>query len=260
MALDTNQLEKIIEFVKHLKTLKIGETFIARLREVLNEGDATSPTHLLLSNIDKNVGEIRDVLRIQASPSIDYSFIPDKYVLLRNKLIVDNLRMEQSVLDVQEVNDAERFYNFCIYAFYQIENLVNYYYLVRFPNFNDLVLHLEKNSYFKLTDKQTTIADIAVAYKLWTFCAEHFKNPDSNAKYPFTNRGSHIQGILREIRNQGLHRCHVLFEDKTAAERASKEYIYKFYHNYTTEYVRNLVVRVVEIIKREQVNENRLNN
>lgn len=247
MAIDTTQLDKIIQFVQKLKELPGSEQFIARLRDVVNDGGAVASSSPVLSNIDKNVQEIRHILHIQATPSIDYSFIDDRYQLLRNQLVIDNLRMEQSALDLHEADDVVRFYNFCIYAFYQIENLVNYHLHLRFPNFADLVEYLKGHSNFELAT-QTSIKDINISTKLWAFCAEFFPNPSQSTS--MSMRGFNIQTNLREIRNRGLHRCQVLFSgDIDPADKAGSR-IYKFCQNNRIDDVRDLLESVVDVVKR----------
>lgn len=250
MALDPTILDKILHIVQRLKDTPEGESFIAKLREILDCEDhqSNSDQVSILSRISQNINEIRKLLNIQANTSIDFSFIPDRYVLLRNKLIVDNLRMEQTALNIQEMADVERFYYFCLYAFYQIENLVNYYYFVKFPNFEDLVQYLQKNSKFTLRDNQTSIADIEISFKLWAFCAENFPKHDSD--FSFNLKGNQIQNVLRTIRNQGSHRCQVIFENSKIAEQESLKKIYDFYHRYNIDYVRELVKDVAYIVQK----------
>lgn len=249
MAIDTTQLDKIIQFVQKLKELPGSEQFIARLREVVNDGGAVASSSPVLSNIDKNVQEIRHILHIQATPSIDYSFIDDQYQRLRNQLVIDNLRMEQSALDLHEEDDVVRFCNFCIYAFYQIENLVNYHLHLRYPNFADLVEYLKGHSNFELAT-HTSIKDINISTKLWAFCAEFFPNPNPSQPFPMSTRGYNIQTVLREIRNRGLHRCQVLFSGDIDPADKTGDRIYKFCKNNRIDDVRDLLESVVDVVRR----------
>lgn len=198
------------------------------------------------SSISRNIEEIRDILRIKERQSIDYSFIPDKYKILREQLIIDNLRMENSRYDLKS-DEFERFYNFCTCAFLQIENLINYYYYRRFPDFNDFLLYLERTpkTYFKRSPIIKTINDITIAIKIYSFNLEHFPHPDSNnKKYNKTN--FNLQN-LREVRNEGFHRCSVLYNNKT--ETIENSELHSFFKLQTFFTVRNTINAVVNVIK-----------
>lgn len=249
MELDKNQLNRILAFIKIVKDVSGCEDFISELRAIIGNSDEPSVPNQLLLGIDDNIKDIRRILQIQASPSISYNFIPNNYELLRKQLEIDNLRMEQSILDLQVKSDVERFYNFCIYAFYQIENLVNYYYQLRFPNVLDLIQYLEDKSQFK-HDAQSSIAELPISTKLWVFCTEHFPSIILSGQ---TNRkdytGYNICKVLREIRNEGLHRCHAIFKDEQEASKTAKLYLYNFYKWNSVNNVRNLVIKVVDVVK-----------
>ena len=87
--------------------------------------------------IKSDTEAIRNHLEIRANVSMDFEFVKNERV--KKQLIKDNLKMENSRLDIQIKNDTERFYNFCVEAFYQIEELVNYYFGMKYT-FEDFVL------------------------------------------------------------------------------------------------------------------------
>ena len=199
-------------------------------------------------SLSENVAEIRRILRIEASQSIDYSFIPDKYQRVRDQLIIDNLRMENSRLDIKITNDFERFYNFCTNAFYQIENLINYYYYRRFPNINDFLDYLEKipNTKFKRTidpetkdTKEKNVNDVVMATKIYSFTTEHnlHKNITSNIS------------SLRTMRNEGLHRCSVIQKDENPKDKN----LLNYFKYQTVGTVRNTVNNIVEIVRPKEI-------
>ena len=51
--------------------------------------------------------------------------------------------MENVRHDLKEKDEMKRLYDFCINAFYQIENLINFYYYEKYTNFEDLLGHIE---------------------------------------------------------------------------------------------------------------------
>ena len=79
----------------------------------------------IIPDLTNNISAIRSALEIRANVSISYSFV--KHQRLRDQLIIDNLRMENAALNLQDPEDG-RFYIFCVNAFYQVENIVNYFY------------------------------------------------------------------------------------------------------------------------------------
>lgn len=200
-------------------------------------------------SLSENVAEIRRILRIEASQSIDYSFIPDKYQRVRDQLIIDNLRMENSRLNIKITNDFERFYNFCTNAFYQIENLINYYYYRRFPKINDFLDYLENipNTKYKRTidpetkdTKEKNVNDVVIATKIYSFTTEHHDL--------CSNIASNLSS-LRTMRNEGFHRCSVIQKDKNAKDKN----LHNYFKYQTFDTVRNTVNNVVEIVRPKEI-------
>ncbi len=146
--------------------------------------------------IKNDTSKIVNFLNINPPLSIDYSYI--KHKLLRTRLELDNLRMENVRYDLKETDEMKRLYDFCINAFYQIENLINFYYYEKFSKIDSLLSHLEniQSSSFK-RKQEKNIGDIAISVKIYAF-NKTFYNED------FT--GYNIDS-LRLIRNEGLHRC-----------------------------------------------------
>jgi hypothetical protein len=146
--------------------------------------------------IKKDTSKIINLLNINPSISVDYSFI--KHKLLRTRLELDNLRMENIRYDLKETDEMKRLYDFCINAFYQIENLINFYYFEKFPKIEALLSHLEnvQDSKFKRKEEKN-IGDIAIYAKIFAF---------NKTFYTEDYTGYNIDS-LRLIRNEGLHRC-----------------------------------------------------
>ena len=89
----------------------------------INRPNATATNNLDLIPIKADTEAIRKHLEIRANVSIDYDFIKNDRV--KKQLIKDNLRMENIRLNVKK-DELTRFYEFCINAFYQLEELLNY--------------------------------------------------------------------------------------------------------------------------------------
>ncbi len=125
-------LQDTIEKIKTLAT-KDAE-FASEMRNLFGKTDSASSV-FTPSGIEDDVMAIREALEIRANKSVNYDFVNDQR--LRDQLIIDNLRMENAALNLQE-SEEERFYVFCVNAFYQLENIVNYYFFITYPDFNNL--------------------------------------------------------------------------------------------------------------------------
>lgn len=193
-------LKTFIDFVNDISNQKGNEWFKKELIKRLsdNKENLDSFNSNIGSEIKKDTKKIINFLEINPSCSIDYSFINHK--LLRTRLELDNLRMENVRYDLKEKDEMKRLYDFCINAFYQIENLINFYYYEKYTNFEDLLGHIEsvEESSFRRKDEKN-IGDITIATKIFAFTRSY---------YIYSERflGMNMDS-LRLIRNEGLHRC-----------------------------------------------------
>lgn len=199
------------------------------------------PLPQVVSSIENNISAIRQALEIKAQNSISYDFVKEQR--LRDQLYIDNLRMENAALNLKE-KEIDRFYIFCVNAFYQIENIVNYYFYVNFPDIEELLKTLER---YTAQEKEKyrykrpnpigdiTVADIPIFYKLNAICNILFFF-DSSVKINLSN--------LRQIRNLGEHRCHILIEENDKRNR-----LHEFFQKKTFTDVRNLLRRFVNVVK-----------
>ena len=193
----------------------------------------------ILTSVSSDVSAIRSALEIRATESLKYSFV--KVPRLRDQLIIDNLRMENAALNLQE-KESDRFYIFCVNAFYQLENIINYYYHVMFPNVNDLLGEIERATSneperyrFKRNGKEINVSDVAAYSKIIAICDTLF--PDNlQLKVTLNN--------LRKIRNEGEHRCQVINE-----KRDESDNLYQFLQTATFNGVRTALLKVVSTIE-----------
>lgn len=195
------------------------------------------------ANITDDVQAIREALEIRANKSIAYDFV--RHQRLRDQLIIDNLRMENSALNLQQ-NEKERFYTFCVNAFYQVENIINYYFHETYPNITDLLTIIEHftstevdkqgNSYqFKRNGKEQNVASIDIVNKSSALCNILFSG-DRNYKLQLSN--------LRKVRNEGAHRCMVI-----QSEESGTSYLHKFFRNENFNTIRIALIKLCSTIK-----------
>ena len=195
------------------------------------------------ANITDDVQAIREALEIRANKSIAYDFVQHQRV--RDQLIIDNLRMENAALNLQQ-NEKERFYTFCVNAFYQVENIINYYFHETYPNITDLLTIIEYftstevdkqgNSYqFKRNGKEQNVASIDIVNKSSALCNILFSG-DRNYKLQLSN--------LRKVRNEGAHRCMVI-----QSEESGTSYLHKFFKNENFNTIRIALIKLCSTIK-----------
>lgn len=198
------------------------------------------------AEVKSDIATIREALGIRANVSIDYDFVSD--VRVRDQLIVDNLRMENAALCLsdsyfQRDPDAVRFYNFCVNAFYQVENIVNFYLYKKFPDFEDLLNYIEEKtapdgSYaYRRIPSHDTLDKIPIANKAAAVCYELM---DLNFKISVDS--------LRKLRNEGEHRCVTAIRDRVEDSQA-----YKFYKYNSFNTVRGIVSSLVFEIKCQMI-------
>ena len=158
---------------------------------------------------------IRSHLEIRENVSIDYDFIKNDRV--KKQLIRDNLKMENSRLDIQIKSDTERFYNFCVEAFYQIEELVNYFFITKHPL--DAVAYLKtKNS--QINAVESDFLKIEISKKLYVVeSLFYYGQVDANGR---TIRYESTINLIRDVRNEDSHRCNIIEQDN---EQLVQKYI-----------------------------------
>lgn len=192
------------------------------------------------SDIYSDITTIRSALEIRANASITYNFV--KIQRLRDQLIIDNLRMENAALNLQ-IPEADRFYVFCINAFYQIENIINYFYHLTFPNVESLLKEIEdatqyeNNDYykFKRSGKEQNVESIPVVHKVNAFF---------NSNLPEEGFLKWSISTLRQVRNEGEHRCDIIRQEKDRNNN-----LHKFFKSKTFNYVRIDLIKFVNAIE-----------
>ena len=231
--------EKIKSTVYKIKLLsEQNPEFYQEMQKLFGKTASASDININ-SNISSDIAAIRSALEIRANASITYSFV--KYQRLRDQLIIDNLRMENAALNLQDP-EADRFYVFCVNAFYQVENILNYFYHTVFPEVESLLKEIEdatqdeKNDFrFRRTGKEQNVGSIPVAHKLNAFFNSYLPE-ESSLKWSI--------GTLRQVRNEGEHRCDIIRQEKDENNN-----LYKFFKSKTFNYVRIDLIKFVNAIE-----------
>ena len=137
MGQNKEELRKLLAFIGTLTHNPDNEEFIAGLRALVYKGKTSEK---------EDLEDIRRILKIRGTQSVNYSFVDDE--LTKNQLIMDNIRMEDALLD-NSLTIEEKWYEFCTYAHFQVENLLNLYYAQYFDSFNEVLTYIEKNTSYK---------------------------------------------------------------------------------------------------------------
>lgn len=182
---------------------KLSQTEIKKSNSEQSKSDCCDE----LIPIKSDTEAIRNHLEIRANVSMDFEFVKNERV--KKQLIKDNLKMENSRLDIQIKNDTERFYNFCVEAFYQIEELVNYYFGMKYM-FEDFILLISSKNNGKIFN-QKQLSEITIAEKIFVFEGLfYYGQVDDVGK---TIRYESTINLIREVRNEDSHRCNIIEQD-----------------------------------------------
>lgn len=226
-------LHKVVQLTRQ------NPEFNVELRKALEITPSATSASIIDNSIARDITSIREALEIRANVSVSYCFVVEQR--LRGQLIIDNLRMENAALNLKQPEE-ERFYSFCVNAFYQLENIVNYYFYVTFPNIEDLLAIIEEYTKeeksddfkFKKNGREKNVGDIPIAHKINALCNILFPGD----KFKMT------LGQLRQVRNEGEHRCMVIQQEKN-----DKNSLYRFFKYNTFNSIRIYLIKVVNSIK-----------
>lgn len=132
--------EKLIATVNKIKLLAEQNPEFNQTMQKLFGNTVSASIVNINSTITEDISAIRSALEIRSNASLTYSFVRNQR--LRDQLIIDNLRMENAALNLKEP-EADRFYVFCVNSFYQVENILNYFYYTSFPEIDALLKEIE---------------------------------------------------------------------------------------------------------------------
>lgn len=236
--------EKLIATVNKIKLLAEQNPVFNQTMQKLFGNTVSASVVNINSTITEDISAIRSALEIRANASLTYNFVRNQR--LRDQLIIDNLRMENAALNLKEP-EADRFYVFCVNAFYQVENILNYFYYTSFPDIDALLKEIEdgtqneKNDFkFRRTGKEQNVGSIPVAHKLNAFFNTYLPK-EGSLKWSI--------GTLRQVRNEGEHRCDIIRQEKD-----DNNNLYKFFKSKTFNYVRIDLIKFVNAIEHKLEN------
>ena len=232
--------EKIKATIEKIKLLsKQNEEFNQEMRKLFGKTIPASADSIPNSVLE-DISAIRSALEIRANVSVSYDFVKEQR--LRDQLIIDNLRMENAALNLKEPEE-DRFYTFCVNAFYQVENIVNYYYHLSYPNIEAILSEIEEATksentdyQFKRSGKEQSVSSIAVVHKINAIC---------NTLLPDERLLKWAIGTLRQVRNEGEHRCSIIQKEKD-----DNNNVYKFFRSNTFNSVRIYLKQFIYAVKK----------
>lgn len=238
--------EKLKTTIHRIKTLASqNQEFDKEMRKMFGKM-SPADSFFAPNEMSTDVVAIREALEIRANKSISYDFITNQR--LKDQLIIDNLRMENSALNLT-IDEDERFYSFCVNAFYQLENVINYYFHTTYPDINELLTIIEKvteNSKYPFKRKYPTsernVGDIYMVSKLNAIC---------DILLPDVDHIKESLSSLRNVRNEGAHRCMVIFKNE------NNNQLHKFRKYKSINDVRILLKKVVSSIEDAINNQNK---
>jgi hypothetical protein len=204
MAEKKEHLQKLLLLVNQVANEPGNEWF---KNELVSQFEISTQS-IELNPIKKDTLIIRENLEIRAEKSIQFDFIQNLRV--KKQLLKDNLRMENSRLDNNIKNETQRFHIFCVNAFYQIEELVNYYFGTKYTFADFIKLLQQKNPGKKYSQNQ--LSEITIAEKIFIFEGYfYFNQTDENGK---KIRYESVINLIRDVRNEDAHRCNIIENDK----------------------------------------------
>lgn len=198
MGQNKEELKRLLAFIDTLVKQPGNDEFVAGLRTLVYKGKTSEK---------EDLEDIRRILKIRGTQSVNYSFVDDE--LTRNQLIMDNIRMEDALLD-NSLSIEEKWYEFCTYAHFQVENLLNLYFAQYFDSFNDVLTYIEKNTLyrgnkaFQRQPNQKSVEHIFISYKSDAFCTEFFPYVPDLPDYT-----SYNLKLIRDVRNEYSHRSDI---------------------------------------------------
>ena len=172
-----------------------------------------------LEQLDAQIKAARSTQFLPIEPSLNYEKITDTRV--RNQLLADNTRMEYALIDTKifiDFGEDLAFRRFCAFAFFQVEELLRFYYFKKFAHRMNEMRHEFVRYDIDITylKKAKKISDLTPWILIKAYNYEFFESKNNPKTWGLDN--------LRNIRNLEEHRCTVLIQDKELL-KLEQEYI-----------------------------------
>jgi hypothetical protein len=238
--------KKLLEFARLVYNTysdSKNDVFRRELNSLLAQNEHFTDNFVMrdIRDTKANTEKISKYLCLDVTASIKYDYID--HTFMRARLEMDNLRMENVLHNLTEKDEINRLYQFCFYAFYQIEMLVNWYFHKKYPSFDALLNEMEQASVgwdrgrFIRKGTETDVSDIVIASKLNHFNHLFFNN---QKQIIFTLRN------LRNVRNEGSHRCSVILKNEN-----ENDHLRRFIKDSDFSLIRKAVKEVNKVVSRE---------
>lgn len=163
-----------------------------------------------LKMLEASLAEMRQIISIKSEASLQFDKITDKRVL--TQLRSDNARMEHALVSLEIFPDFDTelaFRRFCAFAFFQIEELLNYYYHKKFQHRMTELRRdfISRGIVLKHIENAKKVSDIRPWVLINAYNHEFFESKGGKKTWGLDN--------LRNIRNLEEHRCSVLLKDNS---------------------------------------------
>ena len=191
MEVKKENLQKLIELIKEVQKDPKNKWFKeALLADIFGLSDNPEDKTWITK-----INMIEQYLSIDGFQVIDYSFIENERV--RNQLICDNIEMSRHRLGKR--TGKEDFEEYCRFATLQIEELLNYFYSVRFyGNLNEIIKFIQSKVPDKFEVKGSSLGSVSLWSKFEAFMEE--------TQLKSTGKLYQVGKSLIKLRNDGSHR------------------------------------------------------
>lgn len=191
MEAKKENLNKLLTLVKEIQKDPKNKWFKDALLADIFGIEENTESHTWITKINM----IEKYLSIDGFQVIDYSFIENERV--RNQLICDNIEMSRHRLGKR--SGKVDFEEFCRFATLQIEELLNYFYAIKFnKDLNEIINFVKANIPENFEVKANSIGAISLWCKFEAFVT-------SNELKSF-GKLHHVINMLIKFRNEGSHR------------------------------------------------------
>ncbi|MDQ2769893.1 MAG: hypothetical protein M3Y54_05265 [Bacteroidota bacterium] len=171
-----------------------------------------------IESLESTIKKQTSILRFQTEPSLRYEKVADLRV--RKQLLADNMRMEHALHDVEffpDFGEELAFRRFCVFAFFQVEEMLTYYYFNKFfHNMNNMrQTFASYNIDAKYLEKAKKVSDLQTFILINAYNYEFFESKGDKKTWGLDN--------LRNVRNLEEHRCTILIKNEEF-EKVENEY------------------------------------
>ena len=202
MAEDRQKLNLLLEFIKRILDQEGNQWFCDELslltyKRIFQEKDGDIKFAAMEM---KEIGSVERYIEKEIIPVIDYSYITEDY--LRLALRRDSIEMGKYRFGHE--TEKNRFINYCKYAHFQFEGIINYYYRKNFKNNLDKIAEFIEHNPMN-GDKFPFEFDKTKHDEIWKI--NHMDKFKPLEKKKYINRNDYFRILdIKRIRDQESHR------------------------------------------------------